>query len=177
MSSDVSQCSGSRDWFDVEDRDSITYRGLWDGRIVTWSISSNRELDLGPRGINVGGVFHSYESVRRIAASLTPPITTGWTNAILQYIGRGLIQENSDEFEIPFPDQGSVRINTVGERNSHLRIGGINGVSTSWNDAFAHAQYIDRKHIATTLLITRARETLFPLTNRRVFMACISEDW
>lgn len=141
----ISGCgSNAQDWFDVENRDSIIYRGLWNGHIITWPISINRELSIGLQGINIGGNFYPFEKVKRITASPVPPITSGWVETALQYIGRELILQNSDQFDIPFPDQGSGRIDTVGERNSHLRIGGINGIRTSWEAALSHANYLGR---------------------------------
>ena len=144
MSSISESHSDARDWFDegLNNRSSISYRGLWNGRIITWDLSHNRELRFGLAGVNIGGNFYSYDSIKKITTSPTPPISSGWVSEVLQYIGRGIIHGNSDLFDIPFPDRGSTRINTTGERNSRLRIGGINGVNTSWDEAFSHAKYI-----------------------------------
>jgi hypothetical protein len=147
--------SGVRDWFDVDN--SITYRGLWNGRIITWNASIDRHLSFGPTGLEIGGTAYSYESIQRITASPVSPISSGWVQTVLQYIGRGLIRENSDLFDIPFPDRGSVRINTIGERKSHLRIGGINGVNTSWDQALSHANYLRQFSLGKSIEWTHNR--------------------
>ncbi|MBI5272426.1 MAG: hypothetical protein HY861_00395 [Chlamydiia bacterium] len=87
--------------------------GLWDGRLVSYS-----------------SFPHS--------ASNKP-----WITGFLEIIGKGMIDPDLMDLNVSsISHERSSRFTTIGTKEAHIRIGGINGMNTSWDHACSHADYI-----------------------------------
>ena len=66
-----------------------------------------------------------------------------WIADFLQTIGRGLIDPDLMDPNVPLPSaKTSCRFRTTGVRDPRLGIGGINGMNTSFEQAQSHANYL-----------------------------------
>ena len=85
----------------------------------------------------------------KISKDLQPLAVTkkSWIYHFLETIGRGMIDPDllNPETDISLtPKEQSSRFTTSGIQEPHLRIGGINGMNTSFDGALSHANYMAR---------------------------------
>lgn len=72
-----------------------------------------------------------------------PRMNESWTRDFFETIGRGILEINSDDPDFPPAQLAASRsFVTEGSRHSGCRIGGTNGINTSFDQANDHAGYL-----------------------------------
>ena len=97
------------------------------------------------KGVAIDNRFTTYNDIlnNKPPEILANPLRSSkndWIADFLRTVGRGIIDEPS--IPLPTPYKSSSAFSTLGPKQSHYQIGGINGINTEWEGAASHANYI-----------------------------------
>jgi len=119
--------------------------------------SAEGKLLFGESGLWLNGTYTDYRTVimdsHPIADSIKSPIPSkipcapqsnqSWMGNFMTTIGKGMIDPDLLDPDAPLPStEQSSFFTTLGKREPHIRIGGINGMHTVFDEALAHANYL-----------------------------------